>query len=139
MIKHSQITRSNKFAISLIYLKNEVRYVDYHVDKRQFYKLVLSFLMEVARHVQNTQNRKFVIFLQKIQIFYGGPVMFLVTCCCYYYYYYYCYYCCCCCCCFGKSTTIFLQGNWRGFFANRWHPTTKKSNNWTMSCERQAS
>ena len=52
--------------------------------------------MEVARHVQSTQNMKLVIFLQcieknllqlllcfiimqKIDIFYGGPVMFLVT------------------------------------------------------------
>ena len=90
---------SNKFAISLQYLKKEVSNGDYfwHVDKRQsFYKLVLSFLMEVARHVQNTQNRKLVIFLQyirknvatalcsivmqNIQIFYRGPVMFVVTC-----------------------------------------------------------
>ena len=51
--------------------------------------------MEVARHVQNTQNRKVVMFfqyvgktvatalcsieIQKIQIFYRGPVMFVVT------------------------------------------------------------
>ena len=49
----------------------------------------------MARRVQNTQNRKLVIFLQyikksfvttlcsivmqNIQIFYGGPVMFVVT------------------------------------------------------------
>ena len=69
-----------------------------HADKHQsFYKLALSLLMEVARHVQSTQNSKLVIFLkyakkkvsqlllrcivmQNIQIFYGGPVMFVVTC-----------------------------------------------------------
>ena len=46
IIKHSQSTQSNKFAVSF-------------VDKHQsFYKLALSFLMEVARHVQSTQNRK---------------------------------------------------------------------------------
>ena len=70
MIKHSQITQSNKFAISLQYLKKEVRSRGHfwHADQRQsFYKLVLSFLMEVARHVQNTQNRKLVIFLQYIK------------------------------------------------------------------------
>ena len=70
MIKHSQITQSNKFAISLQYLKKDVRNGGHfwHADKRQsFYKLVLSFLMEVARHVQNTQNRKLVIFLQYIR------------------------------------------------------------------------
>ena len=70
MIKHSQSTQSNKFAISLQYLKKEVRSRGHfwHADQRQsFYKLVLSFLMEVARHVQNTQNRKLVIFLQYVK------------------------------------------------------------------------
>ena len=49
--------------------------------------------MEVARYAQSTQNRKLEIFLQRvlqlllcsivmqnIQIFYGGPVMFIFTC-----------------------------------------------------------
>ena len=49
--------------------------------------------MEVARYVESTQNLKLVIFLQKvlqlllysivmqnIQIFYGGPAMFIATC-----------------------------------------------------------
>ena len=70
MIKSFQITQSNKFAISLQYLKKEVRNGDHfwHADKLlRFYKLVLSFLMEVARHVQNTQNKKLVIFLQNIR------------------------------------------------------------------------
>ena len=54
MIKHSQITQSNKFAISLQNLKTEVRNGGHfwHADKRHsFCKLVLSFLMEVARYV----------------------------------------------------------------------------------------
>ena len=69
-----------------------------HADERQgFYKLALPFLMKVARHAQTTQNRKLIIFLQyikkkllklllcsivmqNIQIFYGGPVMLVVTC-----------------------------------------------------------
>ena len=69
-----------------------------HADKHQsFSKFGLFFLMESARHGQSTQNRKLVIFLQyvkkkllqlllcfivmqNIQIFYGGPVMFVVTC-----------------------------------------------------------
>ena len=66
-IKCFQVTQSNKFAIYLQYLKKDVSNGDHfwHADKRQsFYKSVLSFLMEVARHVQNTQNRKLVIFLQ---------------------------------------------------------------------------
>ena len=71
---------------------------DKHADKRHsVYKLALYFLMEVARHLQNTQNRKLVIFLQYIrkivatalcsivmqyiQIFYGRPVMLVVTFC----------------------------------------------------------
>ena len=96
MIKHSQSTQSNKFAISLQYLKKKVRKGVHflHADEHQsFYKLGLFFLMEVARYVQSTQNRKLVIFLQRvlqlllcsivmqnIQIFYGGPAMFIVTC-----------------------------------------------------------
>ena len=76
--------------------------VSYNVDimiinghDQASYKLVLCFLMEVTRHVQNTQNRKLVIFfdilrktvetalcsivMQSIQIFYGGRVMSVVT------------------------------------------------------------
>ena len=70
MVKHSQTTQSNKFAISLQYLKKEVRNGGHfwHADKHQsFYKLVLSFLMEVAKHVQNAPNRNLVIFLQYIK------------------------------------------------------------------------
>ena len=53
----------------------------------------LLFLMEVARYVQSTQNRKLVIFLKRVlqlllysivmqnnQIYYGGPAMFIDTC-----------------------------------------------------------
>ena len=100
MVKHSQSTQSNKFAISVQYLKKEVRNGVHflHADKNQsFYNLALSFLMEVARHVKSAQNSKLVIFLQylkkkvlqlvfcsivmqNIQIFYGGPVTFFVTC-----------------------------------------------------------
>ena len=64
MIKHSQITLK---VTNLQYLysisKTEVRNGGHfwHADKGQsFFKLVLSFLMEVARHAQNTQNRKLV-------------------------------------------------------------------------------
>ena len=91
MINCFHITQSNKFAISFQYLKKEVRSGDHfwHADKRQsLYKLALSFLMEVARHVQNTINRKLVIFLQFVRkivmqdmkIFARAPVMFVVTC-----------------------------------------------------------
>ena len=100
MIKYSQNTGRNKFAISLQYLRKEVRNRVHflHADKHQsFYKFTLSFSAEVARHIQSTQNRKLVMFLQylkkkvsqlllcsivmqNIQIFYGGPVMFSVTC-----------------------------------------------------------
>ena len=82
--------------ISLQYLKKEdmkgVHFL-HAAEHQSFYKLGLLFLMEVARYVQSTQNRKLVIFLQRvlqlllcsivmqnIQIFYGGPAMFIVTC-----------------------------------------------------------
>ena len=80
--------------MSLQYLKKEVRKGVHflHADEHQsFYKLGL-LLMDVARYVQSTENRRLVIFLQRvlqllfcshvmqnIQILYGGPAMF-VTC-----------------------------------------------------------
>ena len=75
---HSHITQSNKFAISLQYLKKVVRNEGHwHADKRQsFYKLVLPFLMDVTRHVQITQNRKFVVFLQYIKKSYRNCFLF---------------------------------------------------------------
>ena len=66
---HAEFPKSLfQVAISLQYLKKEVRngHHFWHADKR-FCKLVLSFLMEVAIHVQNTQNRKLLIFLQYIR------------------------------------------------------------------------
>ena len=53
IVKHSQSSQNSKFAMSLQYLKKEVRYeVDFFdANKRQsFYNLALLFLMEVARH-----------------------------------------------------------------------------------------
>ena len=47
-----------------------------HADKLQsFYELTLSFFMEVASHFQITQSTS--IAMQNIQIFYGGPIMFI--------------------------------------------------------------
>ena len=70
MLKHSQSTQSNKFAISSQYLKKEVRDGVHFLpaDKHQsFYKLALLYLMEVARHVQSNQDRKLIMFLQYIK------------------------------------------------------------------------
>ena len=100
MIKYAQSTQSNKFTVSLQYLKKEVRNGVHflHVDKHQsFYKLALLLLIEVARYMQNTQNGKLVIFLQYIKKkvpqlllcyivmqnilnFMGGLVMLVVVC-----------------------------------------------------------
>ena len=63
MVKHSPSSQNSKFAMALQYLKNELRHeVDflYADEHHSFYKLAL-FLMEVARHVQITQNRKLLI------------------------------------------------------------------------------
>ena len=57
-------------AIYLQYLKKEVRNGVHflHLDEHQSScKLALSFLMEVNRHNQGSQNRKFVIFLQYLK------------------------------------------------------------------------
>ena len=60
VVKHSESTQSNKFAISLQHFKREVRDRTYflHADKHQgFYELTLKFLMEVVMHAQSAQNR----------------------------------------------------------------------------------
>ena len=83
MIKHTQNTQSNKFAISLQYIKKEVRNgVRFlHADKHQsFYKLALSFLIKVARYVQSTQSRKLIIFLQYIKEKYRNCFCVLLWC-----------------------------------------------------------
>ena len=79
MIKHSQSFRNSNFAVSLQYLKKEVRDdVDFlHADKHQSflqvgfnnlsfkvsYKLILSLLMGVIKHSQSSQSNKFSISL----------------------------------------------------------------------------
>ena len=70
MIKHSQSTQSNKFVISLQYLKKEIRNGVHllHGDKHQsFCNLTLLFLIEATRYVQSTQNGKLLIFMQYIK------------------------------------------------------------------------
>ena len=72
MVKHSQSSQNSKFALSLQYLKKEVRdEVDFvHPDKHQnflqvdfntlgikvSYKVTLSLLMVVIKHSQSTQS-----------------------------------------------------------------------------------
>ena len=64
--------------MSLRYLKKEVRdEVDLlYADRHQIF-CKLSFLMEVGRHVQSTQNWKLVIFLQSLQKKHIDGVCFL--------------------------------------------------------------
>ena len=63
MIKYSQNTQSNKFAMSLQYLQKEVMdRVYFGVNQDQnFYKLDW-FLIKVVRHVQSNQKRKLLNF-----------------------------------------------------------------------------
>ena len=93
MIKHSESAQSNKFAMSLQYLKKEVRDGVYflHTDK---VSTSWHYYFWCGPDMSN-QNRELVIILnhekklsqlvfcsivmQSIQIFYGGPVMFIVT------------------------------------------------------------
>ena len=70
--KHDQAY--SKYSIILQYLfsnlKKEVRDGVYFLlaDKHQsFYKMTLSFLIEVTRYMQITQNRKLVISLQYLK------------------------------------------------------------------------
>ena len=81
--QHSQSFQNSKFAMSLQYLKKEVRdEVDFlHADKHQsflqvdfntlsikvFYKVILSLLMGMIKHSQSTQSNKFAISLQYLK------------------------------------------------------------------------
>ena len=80
MMKHLQSYQNIKFAMSLLYLKKEVRdEVNFlHVGKHQnflqvdfnnlsikvFYKVILSFLMGMIKYSQSTQSNKLAIVLQ---------------------------------------------------------------------------
>ena len=64
-----KVLKKKKVALSLQYHKIELgmAFIFSHTDKHQSsYKSALSFFMEVARHVQNTQ-KKLVMFLQFIK------------------------------------------------------------------------
>ena len=83
MVKHSQSSQNSKFAMSLQYLKKEVRdEVNFlHADKHQrflqvdfntlgikvSYKVILSLLMGMIKYSQSTQSNKFAISLQYLK------------------------------------------------------------------------
>ena len=92
MVKHSQSFQNSKFAMSLLYLKQEVRgEVDVlDADKHQsflqvdFYtlvikiscKVILSLLMGMIKHSQSTQSNIFEVFLQYLKIKLGMEFIF---------------------------------------------------------------
>ena len=69
MVRHAQITKNNKFAISLQYLKKELNdEVDFlHTDKHESLRQIDNMiLMGIVRHSQSSQNR-FVMSLQNLK------------------------------------------------------------------------
>ena len=59
MIKHFQSTQSNKFALSLNYLKKEVRdgvIFCLQINMKVSYKVILTFWVCLARPSQSTHN-----------------------------------------------------------------------------------
>ena len=93
IVKHSQSFQNSKFAISLQYLKKEVRDEVHSLDadKHQSflqvgfntlgikvsYKVILSLLMGMIKHFQSTQSNKFEISLQYLKKEVGNGVHFL--------------------------------------------------------------
>ena len=83
MVKYSQSSQRRKFAMSLQYLKNNIRdEVDFlHADKHQSflqvafntlginfsYRVILSLLMGMIKHSQTTKSNKFAICLQYLK------------------------------------------------------------------------
>ena len=98
MIKHSQSTQSNVQNLYNIWKKKRLgmEFIFCMQINIKTPKLALLFFMEMARHVQSTQNRKLLIFFQYIKksvttalVFYfdakhsdifWGSVMFVATC-----------------------------------------------------------
>ena len=59
--RHAQSTKSNKFTISLKYLKENVK------DVGVVFKVIISIYMCVAKHAQITQNNKPAISLKHVK------------------------------------------------------------------------
>ena len=69
MASHPQITQNNKFAISLQYLKKEVRgEVDFlHAEKYEsLLEIDAMIFVGLIKHSQSSQNSKFAISLSNI-------------------------------------------------------------------------
>ena len=93
MAKHSRSFQNTKFAMSLQYLKKEVRdEVDFlHADKHQSFlqvdfntlgikvsgKVMPSLLIGMIKHSQSTQSNKFAISLQYLKKEVRNGVYFL--------------------------------------------------------------
>ena len=70
MVKHSQSSQNSKFAMSLQYLKKEVKdEVDFfmQINIKVSYKLMLSLSMGMNNHSQIIQCNKFAISLQYLK------------------------------------------------------------------------
>ena len=76
----SQSTQNNNFIISLQYLKESLKdgvVFSLLISVKRFFKVILSFLMCVARRAQLTQNKMFVISLQYLKREVNDEVDFL--------------------------------------------------------------
>ena len=70
MVRNAQSSQNNNFIIFLQYLKENVKYgVDFSllIIVKLFFKVILLFLLCVARHAQITQNKKCAISLQYLK------------------------------------------------------------------------
>ena len=69
IVKHYHSSQNSKFAMSLQYLKKEVRdeVVFNTLGMKVSYKVILSLLMGMIKHSQNTQSNKFLTSLQYLK------------------------------------------------------------------------
>ena len=73
VIRHSQSTPSKKFAISLQYINNKLAI-------KIFNKKLINKILHVQKNNLVLELLLCSIFMENIQIFYGGPVIFVVIC-----------------------------------------------------------
>ena len=80
MASHAQITKNNKFATSLQYLKKEMsnKVTFFHIDKHEILlQIDAMILMGIVMHSQSSQNSKFAMSLQYPKKEARGEVNFL--------------------------------------------------------------
>ena len=69
MVRHAQVNQNNKFVKSLWYLKKSGgwSWISAQMSIKVFYKVMLSFLNDMARHASSIRYNKYAASLQSLK------------------------------------------------------------------------